>query len=265
MPKARKPNFLIVGVQKTGTTFLANHLAEHPDVYFAIPKELFFFNQEIITKADFALFRFENFSAAGERKWVAEASTNYFHHSKAIDHIEHFLGHNTRIIVCLRHPVERMFSHYLHDYKRKRRTGGENLNDGVWAGYMSRSLYAVRLATWSERFRRFLPMFFDDLVTSGSDFYRQSASFLGITPQPIVDLPVNEGLRMLWEGDTLTISATPGEDQVAPRFRREEVEALVRRFEPDVRATAKLAGRDLSRWLTTPDFGQISSKFVPDA
>jgi SpoVK/Ycf46/Vps4 family AAA+-type ATPase len=36
--KVRKPNFLIFGVQKAGTTFLAKHLAEHPDVFFSDPK-----------------------------------------------------------------------------------------------------------------------------------------------------------------------------------------------------------------------------------
>ena len=99
MSKARKPNFLIVGVQKAGTTFLAKHLAEHPDVYFADPKELFFFNQREIGKSEFSLYRFENFLEAGAQTWVGEGSTNYFHHAQAIDHIERYGTHHTDAIV----------------------------------------------------------------------------------------------------------------------------------------------------------------------
>lgn len=262
MAKARKPNFLIAGVQKAGTTFLADHLAEHPDVFFAEPKELFFFNEKRLTRADFVLYRFENFHAAGDQRLVGEGSTNYFHHAQAIDHIERFLGHNIHVIVCLRHPVERLFSHYLHDYKRKRRTGSEALDDQIWSGYFSRSLYAERLTLWRERFRHFMPMFFDDLVASGADFYNQAAQFLELEPQHVDDRHVNEGLRMMWDGDVLTISSPPGPDQVAPRFRRDTVEALVRRFTPDVEATAAITGRNLTPWRTMPDFGQIGSKFA---
>lgn len=260
--KPRKPNFLIVGVQKAGTTFLANHLADHPDVFFAEPKELFFFNDKTISRDQFMVYRYENFSQAGDKLWVGEGSTNYFHHSHAINHIEHYLGNGLRVIVCLRHPVERLFSHYLHDYRKSRLTGGEPLGDSKWSGYYSRSFYHDRLVAWGGQFRRLRVMFFDDLVASGVNYYGNAAAFLGIEPQPISDLPVNEGLRMVWEGDELTISAAPGPGQVAPRFRREDVESLLALFADDVRRTGDFAHRDLSRWLRMPEFGQLDAKFA---
>jgi hypothetical protein len=259
--KVRKPNFLIVGVQKAGTTFLAKHLAEHPDVFFSNPKEILFFNCAEVAPADFKVYLFENFQVESERKWVGEGSTEYFHHGKAIKHIEQYLGKKVRIMVCLRHPIERLFSHYLHDYRKSRLTGAEALSDPAWDGYRSRSYYAERLNMWESTFPRFRPLIFDDLVRSGSLYYRQAAEFLHIEPQPIADRPVNEGLRMVWQGDELTISSAPGAGQTSPRFRREEVEALSALYRDDVKRTMDILDRDLSAWLKLPDFGQINQKF----
>ena len=41
-----KPNFLIVGAARSGTTYLARNLREHPEVFIARKKELHFFNKE---------------------------------------------------------------------------------------------------------------------------------------------------------------------------------------------------------------------------
>src|SRR3990172_4024171 len=38
------PDFLIVGPQRTGTTWLHAHLRSHPEIMLAEPKELFFFS-----------------------------------------------------------------------------------------------------------------------------------------------------------------------------------------------------------------------------
>ena len=38
------PNFLILGPQRTGSTWLAENLRVHPEIFFTTPKELYFFN-----------------------------------------------------------------------------------------------------------------------------------------------------------------------------------------------------------------------------
>ncbi len=39
------PDFLIVGPQRTGTTWIYSNLCEHPNLVFSFPKELYFFNR----------------------------------------------------------------------------------------------------------------------------------------------------------------------------------------------------------------------------
>ena len=42
----RKVNFIGIGVQKAGTSWLAKCLNEHPDIYIHKKKEAHFFNRE---------------------------------------------------------------------------------------------------------------------------------------------------------------------------------------------------------------------------
>jgi hypothetical protein len=264
LPQPRSPNFLIVGVTKGGTTFLAKALSEHPDVFFSRPKEPFFFNRPKMTAGAFLRYQNEFFGGATDQRWVGEGSTNYFHHKQAISFIERLLGDQTRIIVCLRHPIDRMFSHYLHDFKRKRVQGGERLDEEIFEGYIQRSLYAKRLKLWESRFPHLKVLFFDDLQESATKFYGNAARFLEIEPQPIEDTPVNEGMRMAWQGDWLTLSSKsePGAGQVIPRFSRADVEALRERFIQDVKRTQDVTGRELPGWKRLPDFGLLEQKFA---
>jgi len=260
----RSPNFLIVGVTKGGTTFLAKALSEHPDVFFSKPKEPFFFNVPKMTAGAFTRYKKDFFGGATTQRWLGEGSTNYFHHNKAIGFIERHMGPETRIMVCLRHPVDRLFSHYLHDYKRGRVTGSEPLGGDKFETYSSRSLYAKRLKIWQSRFPHMEVLFFDDLLASASRFYGQAAHFLEITPQAIEDTPVNEGLRMAWDGDYLTLrSGKPSvEGQAVPRFERSQVEALGLQFDKDVKRTQDFTDRDLSAWRVLPNFELVEKKFA---
>ena len=247
------PNFLIVGVQKSGTTFLAKHLAKHSDVFFSKPKELFFFNKRNICRDDLLVYACTNFKDAVGKRLVGEGSTNYFHHEFAMKNIEQNLGVQTKIIVCLRNPAERALSHYLHDYKRGRRSGQERFQDTSFSGYISRSFYADRIAAW-QLFSSFKIMLFDDLIADGSKYYEDAASFLGLVPQSIEDGAVNQGLKLIWRYDRLTLAHAPDDGRAAPSFSRAEVEELVARYAADVCATSELIGRDLSAWLKMPHF-----------
>jgi hypothetical protein len=49
----RAPNFFILGAQKSGTTYLAKVLAEHPDVFFSDPKEPMLFSRSQVDRTHF--------------------------------------------------------------------------------------------------------------------------------------------------------------------------------------------------------------------
>jgi len=121
-----KPNFLVAGVAKAGTTSLFYYLRQHPEI--SIPrKETFFFihshyekpdpkepgarpaNRIIRTEGDYL-----KIYSDCKTKAVGEVSTGYaYYYQESIPEIQNILG-NPKIILVLRNPVERLVSGYNH-------------------------------------------------------------------------------------------------------------------------------------------------------
>ena len=141
-------DFMIVGVQKAGTTFLAKALSENRGVYFSDAKELFFFSRKV-KRPQFETYIHENFWKAQPGQLAGEGTTTYFHSPRACEQILEYLGPKIKIIVCLRHPVERMLSHYLHDYKRKRVRGDEPIHSELLER-IERTIDPVRVLSWEQ-------------------------------------------------------------------------------------------------------------------
>jgi Sulfotransferase family len=116
------PNFLIVGVQKAGTTSIYNYLNEHPQVYMSPIKETNFLEKDWET-IDLALSTKQKirtieeysqlFQNVKDEIAIGEASPNYlFHYQTSISRIQRYVP-NAKLIVILRDPSERAYSDYL--------------------------------------------------------------------------------------------------------------------------------------------------------
>ncbi len=108
------PNFLIVGAEKAGTTTLWATLDEHPDVSMCARKEPRFFTDQNWHRG---LAWYESlFSEADNCTAIGEASTAYTwapESNEAPARIRDCLG-DIKYLYCVRHPIERMISHYRH-------------------------------------------------------------------------------------------------------------------------------------------------------
>jgi len=122
-----KPNFLIVGAAKSGTTSLYQYLKQHPDIFMPEWKELSLFIGDPygplhrVKKPDYyriAFSKIKNQSAMGE------ASTAYLFDEAAPGIIKEQLG-AIRIIIILRDPVAMSYSLYNHQFRKE----GETLNN----------------------------------------------------------------------------------------------------------------------------------------
>ncbi|SDY49240.1 Sulfotransferase domain-containing protein [Jannaschia faecimaris] len=113
--KNLKQKFLIVvGLPKSGTTFLYSQLKELTDK-FNIPtdrKEIDFFRGQSGLNAYLS-----EFTITSENGVFLDCSPLYIDQiTDSINNISETLkDHEVRIVVCLRDPIERAFSHYLHD------------------------------------------------------------------------------------------------------------------------------------------------------
>lgn len=114
--KFQFPTVFIAGAQKSGTTSLAAALATHPDVATPELKEPFYYGNDIRFERgkDFFLGNFPD----QNRKLTFDASTNYLDHPLAAERIKRDVP-NAKIILILRDPVERAFSHYKMQVRNK--------------------------------------------------------------------------------------------------------------------------------------------------
>ncbi len=111
------PNFFIVGARKAGTTSLYEILKDIPEIYMCPYKEPNYFNRKTIedhhpmgkyrTKEKY-LKLFKNVT---KQKIIGEASA-YLRDSDAPNLI-HQVSPKSKILISLRDPIERAYSHYL--------------------------------------------------------------------------------------------------------------------------------------------------------
>ena len=104
-----KPNFIGIGAQKCASTWVYKVLQDHPQAYVSEPKELNFFSYYYNHGFQWYERFFEN---TRDRIAVGEISPSYFNASAAPYRVCQY-NSNMRVIVTLRDPVERAYSHHL--------------------------------------------------------------------------------------------------------------------------------------------------------
>jgi Sulfotransferase domain len=104
---SRRPTFLILGAPKCGTTALAQALAAHPDVFLSRPKEPHFFDCGFDKGLEGYLR--DHFRGWRSERASGEATPSYLALPWVPRRILATLP-DARLIVILRHPVERAYS-----------------------------------------------------------------------------------------------------------------------------------------------------------
>ncbi|NES20105.1 MAG: sulfotransferase [Symploca sp. SIO3E6] len=129
----RLPTFLIIGVQKAGTTSIYEYLRQHPQVYMSPVKETNFLekdwskippNPRKKKKIDTFEKYCQLFQNVTDEIAIGEASPNYlFHYQSSAELIQHYLP-QAKMIAILRNPSERAHSDYLMHIR-------EGINEGI--------------------------------------------------------------------------------------------------------------------------------------
>ena len=107
-----KPDFIIVGAQKAGTTALFSILKEHSQLKSSFKKELHFFdNEEKNSEKNYGLYHrdFPLPYKVASNNLLYEATPSYLYHEKAAERIYKF-NPEMKIIISLRNPTYRALS-----------------------------------------------------------------------------------------------------------------------------------------------------------
>jgi hypothetical protein len=293
------PNFLIVGAIKSGTTSLYHYLMQHPDVFLATDvKESRFLvglspekNPEIVD----AIPHIKNFDTyqrlfvqAMPQQVVGEVDPWCLYlYEQTIPRIKTFLDPIVRIVMCLRNPVDRCYSHYYQVVKQgwETRPFAETIEAGLagaattWyeRAFIETGLYYEQVKAYKDAFPpdQVLVFLFEDLQADRLEMFQHLCRFIGVddTFRPNLSERVNVGgvpknrllhnlLKRRWLITTLMKPFFPVVWRKSIRQRLitqnlrpyppmadNERQRLVDYYRKDILELQSLINKDLSDWL----------------
>jgi hypothetical protein len=181
-------DFFIVGAPKCGTTSLHRYLDNHSSIFMSNPKETNFFSYDDI-ESDGLYYkekRIENlddyekiFESAGKEMIKGEASVSYLYYP-AVPRKIYDYNSSAKIIIVLRDPIKRAYSHYLMDQR---------------LGYCSKPFFdIVKEGEKSVFYRQYIGV---------SSYYEQVKRYIEIFGKEnvlvITDVELRESSTALWE------------------------------------------------------------------
>ena len=208
------PDFLIIGAARSGTTSLYSYLADHPEVASGSRKEIGFFDRGfgrglLWYRAHFPTILATRFRrlTGGKPLLTGEATPEYLFHPHVPKRVAETLP-NAKLIVLLRNPVERAYSHYHLQIRNgfeslsfeeavereEERLHGEleriTADEGSFSkelhfhSYLTRGVYADQFANWLRFFprERLLILATEKFNRRRADTFHRVLEFLDLSP-----------------------------------------------------------------------------------
>jgi hypothetical protein len=147
------PDFVIIGAQKGGTSFLYHLVTRHPLVEPAASKELHFFDRSELFHRGAGWYRrcFPRSEWKDGRKSITGEATPYYLFDPPVAKRMAEVVPQARLIALLRNPIDRAYSHYQMQVKRGTETRTfEEAIEQQGSSYVSRGVYIDQLLRWFE-------------------------------------------------------------------------------------------------------------------
>jgi hypothetical protein len=170
-----------IGPQKSGTTWIYRCLTEHPEIACPPSDSIHYFDMFYSKGRDwYAAF----FREAREGQKLFDPTPSYIRSPWAARRIAEE-NRDAKIIICLRNPVERAFSHFWHERKKKKYNFdfSEVLrNYDLFSSLLEPGFYAEHIERYLGHFPReqILCQLFDELREDPEAFLVQLLRFLGV-------------------------------------------------------------------------------------
>ena len=290
------PNFLVIGAAKAGTTALHAYLSEHHEIFMTRPKEPRFFlvwnnpEQMLIhereNRPEFNRYntieKYSELFVNGKDCAVrGESSPQYLANAHCAAKIKKLVPH-AKIIVVLRNPVDRAFSHYLtyKNWRAEKKNFEEAINEEMKTGrfdYIQEMRY-LSMGKYTRQLKVYLSMFspdqlkiclYDDFKNDSLNFLKDIFRFLCVDDTFVPDLQHKHNVSFIRR-----YSHDSGMDKVLgvsqrgfrrlkmhsleeavkhhrfykPIFKPETRKKLIGYFADEVSELEKLLNKDLSNW-----------------
>jgi len=247
------PNFLIIGAQKAGTTWLYENLRRHPQVYMPAQVEMNFFSNRFHIESAEEIGRYrdafaaaEPFKAVGEKTpayfWTVDRAAPFCRPLRSANtdipgSVLRFLGPQVRLLLTLRHPAMRAVSAYHHHRCRGRVPEGASVQDmATHFGIADMGFYARHLKAWLRVFPResFLVTIMEDAVLGDQERYLDDvAAFLQVSA---------------FDSAAIVRESINGRRQAAEPLSAADAGFLRILYADDMDALREMLGDDLPTW-----------------
>ena len=224
---SRFPDFLIIGPQRTGTTWIHENLRDHPDVLWPREKEIFYFSRLktpdhprfVSADLDWYLRQFHDplwlrviktvlslRSSGGlyHPRVRGEATASYAAMDRDLIEEIVLLNPEIRAIMMIRNPIDRAWSHAKKDLVRNRGRRFEDVSADEFEEFF-RDAYQLRCAQYVRNYENWSACLakgnlflgkFDDVAARPLELLGEICRFLGVRDQRrflgrAVNRPVN--------------------------------------------------------------------------
>jgi hypothetical protein len=194
--RSQRPDFVILGAMKCGTSTLHAQLAAQPGFFMTEPKEPCFFSDDDVHARGLDWYR-GLFAGAAESELRGESSTHYTKlptHPRTVERLHAAVGQDVRFVYVMRHPVDRLVSHYVHAWTENEVRAPIDEAATRHPGLVDYGRYAMQLAPWIEQFgrERILPVFFERMTAKPQEELERICAFLGYAGKPVWRQDVGE-------------------------------------------------------------------------
>jgi len=190
MAKIFLPNFLVIGVEKGGTTWLHTQLKNHPEIFLPATKEVHFFNKYNSNFVEHNYFQSgiewyaEFFKKCRGEKAVGEVTPMYICDPEARFRIKKTLP-DVKLIAILRNPIYRAYSHYwMARYKNHTKLTFREAIEQREPRFIERGLYYKQLKGYFQLFHstQILIVFYEEVFSNTKFWLSEICRFLEVDP-----------------------------------------------------------------------------------
>ena len=300
----RRVNLFLIGAAKSGTTALSEVLSHHKEIASMVIKEPGHFCTDIYEKgfsreyakllgwSEKAYFEKnfqkrhmsfikdrENYNRLVEEtpelRFVLDASTAYLPSKKAAENIVHY-NSKAKIIICLRNPITRAYSHFnmAVKYGKEKRSFLEALKaeaevNARWGWeecYLELGLYAPQIKRWFQHFdkNQIHIIWHEELIINPINTLKKVQNFLALS-EPFksveeihgAEVPKNKFAKMLVSFSPRGASILPAKFKrivknlllAKPKVINDAARSfLLRYFAASIKELEDLLGKDLTHW-----------------
>ena len=252
-----KTDFFIAGFQKCASTWLHRTLQGHPEVFLPSEHMVHFYDMHF----ERGLSWYEAFfDGAASGHIVGDATVTYARSEIAMARIARY-NPDARVVMILRNPIDRAWSHYWHERKKGKiafefeewESNYDLFSDWILPGFYTQHIDRVESLFGKDQL---LVIFHDDVASRPSEVLSSVCGFLGVDVKhlpavgnsPINKTVVGRQRRSGWS--YLARCKVRSEEKAYAAGPSEQAVAQMRTvYLPVVRELEKRFGRDLERWL----------------